>query len=83
MDLRLKNPDKLPQEMRLALICGLYELCALRIPAHATVNWTVRHIRNRFGEGLAGVANGVLRAFAAEDAGFAPCFPTGCSGSEP
>lgn len=62
VDSRLKNPEKLPREMRLVLEAALYELAALRIPAHATVNWAVQHIRNRFGAGLSGVANGVLRA---------------------
>jgi 16S rRNA (cytosine967-C5)-methyltransferase len=57
----LKNPGKLPQEMRLALIAALYEMAWLRIPAHATVNRAVQHVRDRFGPGLAGVANGVLR----------------------
>ena len=61
VDTRLKNPDKLPREMRLVLAAALYEMAVLRIPAHATLNWAVQHIRNRFGAGLAGVANGVLR----------------------
>ncbi|MDL2210435.1 16S rRNA methyltransferase, partial [Desulfovibrio sp. OttesenSCG-928-O18] len=60
----LKNPDKLPGEMRLVLGLAAYELAFLRIPAHASVNWAVSRVRNRFGKGLAGVANGVLRAFA-------------------
>lgn len=60
----LKNPDKLPSEMRLVLGLAAYELAYLRIPAHATVNWAVTRVRNRFGQGLAGVANATLRAFA-------------------
>lgn len=60
----LKNPDKLPGEMLLVLGLAAYELAFLRIPAHASVNWAVSRVRNRFGKGLAGVANGVLRAFA-------------------
>ena len=74
---RLKNPEKLPVEMRLALLSALYELSALRIPAHATVNWTVQHVRNRFGAGLAGVANGVLRALQRERVRLLPAsFPS-------
>lgn len=62
----LKNPDKLPAEMMLILGLAAYELACLRIPAHASVNWAVSRVKNRFGQGLAGVANGVLRAFARE-----------------
>jgi 16S rRNA (cytosine967-C5)-methyltransferase len=60
----LRNPDKLPGEMRLILGLAAYELAYLRIPAHATVNLAVTRVRNRFGQGLAGVANGTPRAFA-------------------
>lgn len=60
----LRNPDKLPAEMRLILGLASYELAYLRIPAHATVNWAVTRVRNRFGQGLAGVTNATLRAFA-------------------
>ncbi|CAK7000823.1 MAG: Ribosomal RNA small subunit methyltransferase B [Desulfovibrio sp.] len=60
----LKKPDKLPPEMRLTLGLAAYELAYLRIPAHASVNWAVTRVRNRFGQGLAGVANASLRAFA-------------------
>lgn len=62
----LKKPEKLPAEMLLVLGLAAYELAYLRIPAHATVNWAVSRVRNRFGKGLAGVANGVLRTFARE-----------------
>ena len=58
----LPRPDKLPEEMRLALHLALYEMACLRIPHHASVGWTVNHVRNRFGQGLSRVANGVLRA---------------------
>lgn len=58
----LSKPDKLPVEMRLALLQALYEMACLRIPHHASVGWTVAHIRNRFGQGLARVANGALRS---------------------
>ncbi|MDR3073848.1 MAG: RNA methyltransferase RsmF, partial [Deltaproteobacteria bacterium] len=65
----LRNPEKLPGEMRLVLGLAAYELAYLRIPAHASVNWAVSRVRNRFGKGLAGVANGVLRSFAAQTKG--------------
>lgn len=58
----LARPDKLPIEMRLSLVLALYEMAFLRIPHHASVNWAVAHVRNRFGAGLAGVANGALRS---------------------
>ena len=58
----LSKPDKLPAEMRLALLQALYEMACLRIPHHASVGWTVTHIRNRFGQGLSRVANGALRS---------------------
>ena len=58
----LTRPDKLPGEMRLCLLCALYEMAFLRVPHHAPVNWAVSHVRNRFGQGIAGVANGVLRS---------------------
>jgi 16S rRNA (cytosine967-C5)-methyltransferase len=58
----LGDPDKLPLEMRLALCLAWYELDRLRVPPRAVIHQTVRHIRNRFGQGLAGVANGVLRS---------------------
>ncbi len=61
----LKNPAKLPPEMRLTLGLAAYELAYLnRVPNYASVNWAVTRVRNRFGQGLAGVANGTLRAFA-------------------
>ncbi len=61
----LKNPDKLPAEMRLTLCLAAYELAHLsRVPNYASVNWAVSRTRNRFGPGLAGVANGTLRVFA-------------------
>lgn len=62
----LKTPEKLPAEMRLILGLAAYEIAHLRIPAHASVNWAVTRVRNRFGKGLAGVANGVLRSFSRE-----------------
>ncbi len=59
----LRRPEKLPREMFLALGMAAYALLFLdRVPAHATVDWTVRQVRARFGEGLARVANGTLRS---------------------
>ncbi len=59
----LRRPEKLPREMFLALGLAAYALLFLeRVPAHATVDWTVGHIRRRFGGGLARVANGTLRS---------------------
>jgi 16S rRNA (cytosine967-C5)-methyltransferase len=58
----LRRPDKLPAEMRLTLLLALYEMQYLRIPHHACVGRAVNHVRNRFGQRLAGVANGALRA---------------------
>lgn len=67
----LQKPENLPAEMRLVLGLAAYELAWLRVPAHASVNWAVSRVRNRFGKGLSGVANGVLRAFAREAATYA------------
>jgi len=58
----LPRPDKLPEEMRLALNAALYEMAFLRGPHHGPVGWVVTHVSNRFGKGLGGVANGALRA---------------------
>ncbi|MCL1939349.1 MAG: hypothetical protein FWG04_01660 [Desulfovibrionaceae bacterium] len=58
----LSRPDKLPDEMRLALITALYEMAFLRVPHHGPVGWAVKHVANRFGKGLSGVANGALRS---------------------
>jgi 16S rRNA (cytosine967-C5)-methyltransferase len=60
---KLTHPRKLPQEMLLILELAAYEIAHLRIPAHASVNFAVGFLRNRFGAGLAGVGNAVLRHF--------------------
>lgn len=67
----LKKPDKLPHEMRLCLLAALYEMVYLRAPHHGPVGWAVSHVRNRFGAGLAGVANGTLRSMQRDLARFA------------
>lgn len=60
----LRNPRKLPREMYLALGLAVYAVLFLeRIPVHATVDWTVGHVRRRFGEPMSRVTNGALRAF--------------------
>jgi len=58
----LSRPDKLPDEMRLTLVTALYEMAFLRVPHHGPVGWAVKHVANRFGKGLSGVANGALRS---------------------
>ena len=51
--------------LRSVLRMGLYQILYMdRIPASAAVNESVKLIRKRFGEGLTGFANGVLRAAA-------------------
>ena len=57
----LQKPEKLPVEMRLTLYAALYEAAFLRTPRRALVHSAVEHVRNRFGKGLSGVANAVLR----------------------
>lgn len=66
----LKKPEKLPWEMRLCLEQALYSMAFLRMPHRAAVHWAVEHVRNRFGQGLAGAANGALRSMQRELAGF-------------
>ena len=58
----LRQPEKLPREMFLALLLAWYSMSFMRIPHHAAVGWAVGHVRNRFGQGLGNVANGTLRA---------------------
>lgn len=58
----LKRPDKLPREMCLTIDLALYEMTFLRTPHRAVVHWAVEHTGNRFGKGLASVANGALRS---------------------
>lgn len=58
----LGRPDKLPGEMRLAMEQALYSMAFSRIPHRAAVHWAVEHVRNRFGQSMAKVANGALRS---------------------
>ena len=58
----LSRPDKLPGEMRLAMEQALYSMAFSRIPHRAAVHWAVEHVRNRFGQSMAKVANGALRS---------------------
>lgn len=61
----LKAPEKLPPAMKIILGIAAYEMLYLdRVPSHASVNAAVEAARSRFGKGLGGVANGVLRALA-------------------
>ncbi|WP_462325396.1 transcription antitermination factor NusB [Desulfoplanes sp.] len=58
----LKSPDKLPRHLLLLMGLAGYELaCMDRIPAYATVDWTVEWIKKNLGKRLAGVGNAVLR----------------------
>jgi 16S rRNA (cytosine967-C5)-methyltransferase len=60
----LQKPEDLPAEMRLILALACYELAFLdKVPGYAAVHGAVSRVRNRFGSGLASVANGTLRSF--------------------
>lgn len=59
----LKKPDALSFQVRMLLRLGVYEILFMDgIPARATVNELVNLARRRFGQGLGGLVNGVLRA---------------------
>ncbi|MBF0480462.1 MAG: Fmu (Sun) domain-containing protein [Desulfovibrionaceae bacterium] len=61
----LKDPGKLPYEVKLVLGLAAFELTHLdKSPAHAVVNWAVGAVKARFGDGLARLANAVLRRVA-------------------
>ncbi|QRY41199.1 rRNA small subunit methyltransferase B [Microbacterium hominis] len=47
--------------VRDALLLGVHQLVAMRTPAHAAVNETVRQVRKAVGASAAGFANAVLR----------------------
>lgn len=61
----LKDPAKLPFEVKTVFGLAAFELTHLdKSPAHAVVNWAVGAVKARFGEGLARLANAVLRRVA-------------------
>jgi 16S rRNA (cytosine967-C5)-methyltransferase len=78
LDHFLRAPGKVPPRLRLALETAAYELLFLdRVPAYATLDWCVGHVRASKwgGKGLAGMANAVLRrvseqAVAAREPGY-------------
>ena len=59
----LKKPDALSFQVRMLLRLGVYEILFMDgVPSRATVNELVTLARRRFGQGLGGLVNGVLRA---------------------
>ena len=59
----LKKPGALSAQVRMLLRLGTYEILFMGgIPARATVNELVNLARRRFGQGLGGLVNGVLRS---------------------
>ena len=59
----LKKPGALSPQVRMLLRLGAYEILFMGgIPARATVNELVNLARRRFGQGLGGLVNGVLRS---------------------
>ena len=70
LDFYLEQVSRIPvgrlkPYLRSVLRMSLYQILYMdRVPASAAVNESVKLIRNRFGEGLTGFANGVLRAAA-------------------
>ncbi len=59
----LKKPTALSAQIRMLLRLGVYELLFIDgIPARATVSEYVGIARRRFGQGLGGLVNGVLRS---------------------
>lgn len=59
----LKKPGALSAQVRMLLRLGTYEILFMSgIPARATVNELVNLTRRRFGQGLGGLVNGVLRS---------------------
>ena len=60
---RLKKPDALSAQVRMMLRLGVYEILFMDgIPARATVSELVGLARCRFGQGIGGLVNGVLRS---------------------
>ena len=65
----LKAPAQLPPGMRYALLVGVYTLLFLEgMPAYAAVDWAVTSVKRKYGQTLARVANGCLRAICREGA---------------
>ena len=63
LDRFLKKPGALSAQVRLLLRLGVYELLFMDgIPARATVSELVALARRRFGQGMGGLVNGVLRS---------------------
>lgn len=61
----LKNPQGLPGPMQLALTLAAYEITQLsKVPAYASVDWCVEHVKSAINPRLAKVANAVLRKVA-------------------
>lgn len=59
----LRNPGKLPGPMLRILGLAAFELLHLdKVPDYAVLDWAVEAVKARAGQGLARVANGVLRA---------------------
>ena len=59
----LKKPSALSAQIRMLLRLGMYELLFVDgIPARATVSELVGLARRKFGQGLGGLVNGVLRS---------------------
>lgn len=59
----LKKPSALSAQVRMLLRLGIYEMLFMDgIPVRATVNELVALARRRFGQGLGGLVNGVLRS---------------------
>ncbi|MDD4951434.1 MAG: transcription antitermination factor NusB [Desulfovibrionaceae bacterium] len=58
----LRDPAAVPRAASLALGLAVYELLFLdRVPAYASVNWAVEHVKTLTRGRLAGLANAVLR----------------------
>ena len=63
LDSFLKKPGALSAQVRMLLRLGMYELLFMDgIPARATVSELVGLARRRFGQGVGGLVNGVLRS---------------------
>ncbi len=59
--------SKVAPAVRDALRLGAHQLLAMRVPAHAAVDTTVRLVRKRLGHRPVGFTNAILRKIAAKD----------------